>query len=676
MTETLTSTKENIKSSIPYTKIENVYIQSFALADIFRDILESKEIFREEFLWFLEWFMSENNSTDEDIVGAEYYNDTFFIDTKNSGKISFSLSSLLEYSAQDMLNGISIKEQETKTHNLLEAIDSIYKANQWILYNWEINNQDVLSDDRFWIQLQWKTLQELRELYEVEISLLSQVYDITQETDKKEALLKKEIQFFAGLWDKYEWWARYFSLSQDEIWSKVSKLIENMSLKEVFQYMRETHSIIDSNWRKSDMVNQVNWKLIDELNTQVFSRLQQENAPDEEVLEFAKIITGRWEIWSIDNKYKSPELANRVLIYVMHRDNGVLDDILTNNSEIEHQVVDPELKWLTPSKIIGNIVWEINSLAPNTPNYGEDFIKQSGYGHLLKNKSWYWDLSFEDKIAIWALKRMYDVLKETPAQEKTPEILQKKLSQQLEKSYNTLNASFWDAFDWYNWYFWWETASSLWLKWTFGEVFDLYQDINGNSWFFDWSDTNKDKILNLSTATILWVSLIVWAIVFSPVIAAWTTATAGMMLMAWAKAGLATGLLSVGLSRQWYDTYTEGAMDVSSQILVDTAAWAIFALGWLTAIKYLKVKWLTQQYKWLKTMPKLQNYMVYNAPSNLWSDLLFSRQAWSWIWGLDKWVILWEVGAVGFIVSPATSKFVRNYFQESHHDTDIEDFNN
>lgn len=257
-------------------------------------------------------------------------------------------------------------------------------------------------------------------------------------------------------------------------------------------------------------------------------------------------------------------------------------------------------------------------------------------------------MSFEDKIAIWALKRIGDILVAATPEQRNPQFLGEKLGDTLMESYSNLNDSFWDAFDWFHGYFWGKNAEDLGLTGTFGEIFDLYQDINGNSWFFDWSDINQDRFLNLSTIMVLWVGIIVWAIVFSPVIAAGTTATAGMMLTAGATAGFATWLTSLMLSRQGYDTYEEWVLDMWSQIIVDTATGAIFAWGGLSMLKRF----------W-----------------NLNPNLLIWKQAWlTKEWLIDKWFILWEIGTVGFIISPITSTFVRNVFQPSHSDTDVSDF--
>jgi hypothetical protein len=66
-----------------------------------------------------------------------------------------------------------------------------------------------------------------------------------------------------------------------------------MSNREVFDFIEQVNSSIEANTKKSDMVNQVNLKLINQLYTQVFERLLSNNASDRDFIDFAKVVTGR-----------------------------------------------------------------------------------------------------------------------------------------------------------------------------------------------------------------------------------------------------------------------------------------------------------------------------------------------------------------------------------------------
>jgi len=82
-------------------------------------------------------------------------------------------------------------------------------------------------------------------------------------------------------------------MSDEEIQIRVANLIRDMDITEIFSYIISVNEAIEDNWRKSDMVNQINGKLIQALYSQTFEKLQTINAPNSEFLEFARIVTGR-----------------------------------------------------------------------------------------------------------------------------------------------------------------------------------------------------------------------------------------------------------------------------------------------------------------------------------------------------------------------------------------------
>jgi Na+/phosphate symporter len=93
--------------------------------------------------------------------------------------------------------------------------------------------------------------------------------------------------------DKYEGGARYFALSSEEIGKKVERLISRMSLQEIYDYITDLHKNIDDNYKKSDMVKQVNLKLMNSLYNQTFERIKKEQASTRDIIDFVKVLTGR-----------------------------------------------------------------------------------------------------------------------------------------------------------------------------------------------------------------------------------------------------------------------------------------------------------------------------------------------------------------------------------------------
>ena len=75
-------------------------------------------------------------------------------------------------------------------------------------------------------------------------------------------------------------------------------------------------------------------------------------------------------------------------------------------------------------------------------------------------------------------------------------------------SYEMLNDSFSDNFDGWNGFFGGYSSDDLGLSGDLAEIFDLYQDINGNAGFLDWSDANQARFGNISTLTVLGIGLI------------------------------------------------------------------------------------------------------------------------------------------------------------------------
>ena len=323
---------------------------------------------------------------------------------------------------------------------------------------------------------------------------------------------------------------------------------------------------------------------------------------------------------------------------------------MTENNNSAISVEDTEISQRAPQEVVSQTIYQLNRLAGNIPNYWSEVLRDAWLEHLIWTDITYDALSFEDKINLWAIYRIGEIMRNASEEELwNPWFIIQQVWIAMQNSYNTLNQSLSDNFDGWNGIFWWMNAEDLGLNWEFAEVFDLYQDINGNSWFWDWSDANQDRFGNISTLTVLGVWIIAWAIIFAPVLAAGAAWWA--MALAWAQTWAIVWITSVALSRQWYDTYQEAIIDSTSQILVDTASWALFS--W----------WLSYGLRTLISRYPLRNYSTM-------PDLFFSRNAWTGTGLIDKWFILAEVWVSGFIISPAIAQYVRNQFTSSHFNSD------
>lgn len=99
-----------------------------------------------------------------------------------------------------------------------------------------------------------------------------------------------------------------------------------MSYEEIFDYIIHINAQISDNWKRSDMVDQINLKVINTLYNITFEKLKQEGAENKYFINFVKIITGRdilqdgrsIDVQTNDN-YTAIDTACKALIYVMYQ---------------------------------------------------------------------------------------------------------------------------------------------------------------------------------------------------------------------------------------------------------------------------------------------------------------------------------------------------------------------
>lgn len=648
------NTSQNfILEDIPYTPIPaDTQDISDYISIVFFDITQTLGWNYQSFWNFLEISLQKNNLGEQDINGFEFKNSILSISLQNGENISIPIEEYSSYLVQQILWNTSLEDQEEKVKSLQDAIEQIYQDNSGI-FSGEINDEDVVRTGDY----HGKTLLELREILDTEQAKLYAIYNINTQTQKKEELLKREIEFFAWVGDIYEWWARYFSLSSWEINNKVRRLTQDMSVEDIFQYIIDINQQIDDNWRKSDMVTQINAKLLRSLYENCFSKLKSENRPNTDFIRFVKIITGR-EIESFDHSNKEIyldidvdasliqyDIVNSVLLYVMDRPDGIMDTLIASQEWFSFW--DPEIENRKPQEIVSHALASFNSLAAERENYGEEICKEAWFESLLEFSGEYNDLSFDQKIQLSSLYKISQKIDSSWSEWlQNPEGIMNFILKETQESFDIIKADFDDAFDGYNLNLWiahpnffGTSSEDIGLEWEFAEIFDIYQDINGNGGFFDLHDETFHNIANISTIAVLWAGIIAWAIIFS-----WVSVAAIPLLIAWAEVGAITWVTSLLTSRQWYDTYEEAIWDSGKQFTLEVASSALFTFG--------VGKWL--QLAWKQFLDV---------------DLLFSKEAWSASGFIDKWFMAGEVWS-GIVLNGITDSERKEQFPENHFDTD------
>lgn len=657
-------TEKDIFQSFWYTKVISDFDKMYALSRVY----ENNGFFWDKLKkWDFESFVidyfEKNNLNLQNIEATNFYEDSFYIHLDNWTIIDFTIDNIKKYLLNINLKWDKLKDLEKRSNNIQDAIESIYIDNNWIFFNWEIDDDDFVKTNKYWEDLKWKTLKQLKELLELENEKLFGAYDIIWESSKKNRILKNELKFYTWLWDKYEWWARYFSMSEKDINEKVSRLVNGMDFNDLVSYIIDTNRVLSENYKTSKMVEQVNSKFLRLLYLHTIEKFKKQNASNKDFINLIKALTGRWALkinWDVEYhnqtnfEYSSLEindwnkdnkLVNELLIYLMYKKWWVLEE-LANKKMMKVKVEDKEIKWRSSKIIVDEVVGKLNGIYKQ--NVWEELLKKAGFNSLLNIDKHYNELSYEEKISLWALARILNVFNESSDEDLlNPNFIKNKSLESVQDSLDELNENLSSNFDesLLDWN--WINSKDLNLTWELAEIYELYQDINWNKWIFDWKD--KNTFTPWAGTVVMWIWLIAWVYFMWPLLV-WQWALLTWMALfkawalAWAKLWFVTWVASNSFSHQWYDSYDEAIVDVSSQILVDTVASAWFSALWLPIIKRF----------W-----------------NINPDLLFSKQAWtSASWIADKWFIAWEVWLTWMVLSPAVWTYVEWEFSKNHKDTD------
>lgn len=549
-----------------------------------------------------------------------------------------------------------------KIVSITKAIDSIYEENKWIIINDEINNYDIITDE-FIVKyslnksFKWKNLLELKSILDIEKRNLFKISVLTWSNKKYLALLKFEVEYFMWTTDKTEGSARYHSMNnnwevkEESIRQTAWEIVNTMEYPELIKYIRKIHADIDDNLKKSDIVTQVNSKLLDSLYVMMFDKLKKEKAETKDFIELVKVMTWRWvkinkkgedfeyESLEWDTQFRDIERANEIMIYIMERPWWIIEKLVKEKNWINNvEVKDEKLNWETPAWILKNAHTTLEKFWKVSWKSSNEILIWLNFEELIWINKEYNKLTFEEKIKLWALFRMLEIIWETTPEdiEKDPKVLLNALWKTLNESKKWIHESLENQFDKNNW-FSWNDAKDLGLEWDLAEMFDLYQNINWNL-TFDLSDDNWFNNITLSwTATVaLWILTFWVAIYFLPA-TAWVLA----ILWTWAAAWAITSLIWQVLSWKWYDSFQEGFNDILFQTLADSAIWAAFF--WLSIFTFAKLG--------INILTK--DFFTKASASDL---LIFG-------WG--------ETIISSMVLSPYISTEIKNYFLENHFDTDL-----
>ncbi|NDK10082.1 hypothetical protein GW846_04830 [Candidatus Gracilibacteria bacterium] len=668
------NTGEEILESFGYTILENDIIEEGLTLDytsnLFSEFYLITDSNRFLFQNFLLQSFEENNKSKDHIIALEQHTNTgkiYFLDGSN---LTFQLSDYKNFLINNLLEGETVLQVEKKVNDLQDAIESIYDDNDSIIFDGEIDENDRVNDGEY----EGKTLLELHALLKPESQKLNNVYNILGETKKKTDFLRKEIELLGGIGDKYEGGARIFSLKEGDIQLKVEELIAGLSTEEIFLEIRQFNEKINGNWRKSDMVRQINAKVMSVLYQQTFDRLKKENRSNGDFIQFVEIITGRLKVEkkytsqkdgyttdlseniSFDNSMASYDVASKALLYIMYKKEGVFEKILQENKEIE--IGDPEIEDKVPLNIVREAIKQIDTVNSTIENLGERTLVTSGFGELLSlgESMSYNDLNFDQKIALGAIYRIGNDIKDAGGNIDI-ESLQNNILKTAQEAFKALENDINDEFDGktLNLYlahpnFFGNNSSDFHLTGEMAQIFDLYQDIHGNSGFFDLHDANKDWFQEPGNVITLGVGVIAGVIILAGASAPGIVA----MAILGAKIGLITGVTSLVSSRQGYDTYSEAALDSSLQLLYEIISSAAFMglfggflkkAGALTPEGTLKFEW----------------------------DIFFSKEAWSGPGMADKIFIFLEI-FTGMLGNKEIIDFIQSKFKTNHFDSESTDY--
>lgn len=597
------------------------------------DIIEKSNEYRRLIFLKLDELDINEESLEKIDISNNGYLKIIYLKEWNSNEIYFDLldnwnfykGDLPKIKTEKENNEKNIIKNLEKSDKILEAMDYIFINNKKELFGWELNNNDKLSINKFWSELNWKNLKDLQinfNQYFEEIDKIN-IQELP-ENIKNEILIQKSkyLEMVMGIWDKYEWAAKYLRVTEKWFNNITSSLISDYSIKEWLILLKDFHRKIDDNNYQSTSVEKSYKYTMETLHYLLLEKLKSENSSDIDFLNYAKIITWRWNLIStndidwedsdIDDNLRDQEKANDAILYIMNRKWWIIEKINTNKS---NKLIDEKVEKKSPSKIVNDL-----RNAYNFSFWNENKIINSFDNTLIS--CWYWDifnlwdkkysdLNISEKTKISVLyrvleklrkwKNIFDQVKEFDITDNS-KFSQNEFSllfKEVAKDYVEDSINKTDIF-WSEENFFWERAKEYWFKWIDAEIFELFQDINW-VWLLDFSDNTIEWLK--ATWKFAWVIAVAIAVPFLILPSATIIAQGAA---AWAAASVA----SMAINPKWYDTVWEAMVDISSDIVL---WWFTWALWWALA------GWI-----WL-------NWQKFFA-TKMWIDGNIWNFIWRWFW--------------------------------------------
>lgn len=561
----------------------------------------------------------------------------------------------------------AIATQAIKVDFILQVMDHVFQKNETEWFD-ELNSDDKLNqtelldalDDSYEEKLKlygidytnWEysnlSLLNLQELFKSELGKYNELsIDVTWDDVNSRALVldakDKYLDMIMWISDKYEWWASYLNKKESEFEWLLEEITENKSIEELFSYLIDKHNTIDWNDYQSTSVEESYKLYITKLHSIIFAKLKSSNdVTEEQFLQFARIITGRHQIWvktnyvwkddraieevvynDIDDNLRDQALSNEIILEVISKENGVMDRI---KSDPDIVVEDDEVWNQLPKNIVLDVVYQIEKKSW-VDIEGTQFIKSLWFWDVLE--LWtesYKKIDLEQQIKVSILVRLLEKLRWLDQIEDL-EIIPKLLLEVAQDANKEVVDSLNDNFDAQRNDWWWKEGKDFvdnkWnqlLSQTQIEIFDLYQDINGN-WLFDFSD---NEVWYTKTAWKVLTAIVVW-IATAPIL----LPAAATAVTTWAVIWLVATATAIALNPQWFDTKKEAAIWLSWEMalwgLTWAAWWVLVQRLWKTLIAY-KWSWISNKFlHWVK-----QNFVTKNWWRN--NSIFAADLIWLWFW--------------------------------------------
>lgn len=630
------------------------------------EITWASTVWSEYIVSYLQWHWVNKSSVLEyqiNSMGTDSIMDdsitVYFLESGKKSELTFSLYSLdpeteglkVYTSLQEKVEEeAAAKESLEKTISAfstsIEAMRLIFKANAKNEIFWYLDDEDVLTPrmvdrSQVWLwDLRGKTLlgiQQNARLQFAKIQELRTKAGITVIPENDE-VYERDIQDYAsmvmGLWDLYEWGAKHFRRSKEELQYFIFERIKhcttaNCLLSELVQLNSQVdrHNFVsDAQTMSYTVYTEMMWEII-------LARMEQLWAGDKDYLEYAKIVTGRR--WDSDTDYETDTTrgnAMKALFKILGRKWGTFDKLY---QRWMMKIEDDEIGDRSVSEVLSDYkktfeqyvegsekIWD--SLPSfDSENYQELPLEQkiqlstmARVSEKIKN-SWYlfhgvgrWKRSFllDGKIDSKELSKILQLV-ESEAKEDIVEL--------IDDNFET-NSSY---------VFWMSSDDLQWLVWLDGkplfsltelDVFDLYNEMNGNG-VFDWSDNVNNWWVTIGK--IVAVVVVSMALTYAT---AWIAGAGGFAAIkgsiltnayVW---GSVTGLWS---APAWWVIFPNGH-DSAGEMVFDRVSdlWVSVATWWFWW--HMINKWWTKVYN--KQTWNKEPWWVFSSKTNMaiqWIDL-------------------------------------------------------